>query len=548
MDRQASQEPNDPGRRERGASSAVGIAAVLAIGAVAAVCYATSPTGGDFVWSDAPRHALNGAFLFDMLRAFPVGDPVRWAYDYYLQYPALSILFYPPLFYVLLVPVYALFGVSQASALLLSAGFMFMLGLSSFALARRLMPPLAALGVGIAAMASPEMAFWGRMVMLDIPAIALATWAVVHFLRFCDNGRTADLAAFLFLFLCALYTKQFMAFLAPALGVYLLWKRGWRFLAEPRTWILGALTVLALAPLIYINLRFASFNFEQAGAGSLRHSADPWGEAAFYLLAMPGQMGWPLFLAGLLGLALLALGRLDRRDLGQHLLLLAWIVLCYAMFAPIALKAPRYTLPLVVPWAIFAGLAVTAVLRRRGPVLVVAGAICIVAWTLAFRPVFSFKGMQEAAMAAAKAAPPDSNVFFSGKYDGAFIFAIRADSGRRDLSVIRADKVLVQVRVERAHGITEAQMTDDEILQKIRELGLKTIVHHVGFWTDVPIIARFEKLLQTPAFTEIERIPIVANFPTDDATQLIVYRPNFPVADGRPKVPMTLGHTGDVIK
>ncbi|MCC7048378.1 MAG: glycosyltransferase family 39 protein [Alphaproteobacteria bacterium] len=533
--------------RERGTSSRIHIVAFLAIAAVAAACYATSPTGGDFVWSDAPRHALNGAFLFDMLREFPVRDPVRWAYDYYLQYPALSILFYPPLFYVLLVPVYALFGVSQASALLLSAGFMFMLGLSSFALARRLMPPLAALGVGIAAMASPEMAFWGRMVMLDIPSLALATWAVVHFLRFGDNGRTADLAAFLLLFLCALYTRQTVAFLAPALGVYLLWKRGWRFLVEPRSWLAGVLVGIALAPLVYINLRFASFNFEQAGAGTLRHG-DALGEALFYLAAMPSQMGWPLFIAGLLGLALFALGRLDRSDRAQHLLLLAWIVLCYAMFTPIALKSPRYTLPLVVPWAIFAGLAVTALLRRRGSVLVMAGALCIVAWTLAFRPVFSFKGMHEAAMAAAKAAPPDSNIFFSGKYDGAFIFASRADSGRRDLSVIRADKVLVQVRVERAHGITEAQMTDAEMLQKIRDLGLKTIVHHVGFWTDVPIIARFEKLLRTPAFTEIGRIPIAANFPTSDATQLVVYRPNFPVADGRPKLPMALGHTGDVIK
>jgi hypothetical protein len=324
--------------------------------------------------------------------------------------------------------------------------------------------------------------------------------------------------------------------------------RGWRFATEPRTWIAGALTALALAPLVYINLRFASFNFEQAGAESLKRGAGWWGEAAFYLVALPQQLGWPVFLAGLAGLGTLAFGRLERRHLALHLLLVAWIALCYAMFTPIALKAPRYTLPLVVPWSIFAGLAVVRLLRRPGPWLAAAGGVAVLAYTLAFKPVFSFKGMHESAMAAAKAAPPDSNVLFSGKYDGAFVFAMRADTGRRDLSVIRADKVLVRVRVERAHGITEARMTDEEILQKVRELGLKTIVHHEGFWTDVPIIARFEALLKSPAFTEIARIPIVTNFRTDDATRLIVYRPNFPVADGRPKVPMELGHTGDVIK
>jgi hypothetical protein len=523
------------------------LAAVLAVAAVSAAFYLTSPTGGDFVWSDAPRHALNGAFLYDMLRELPLRDPVRWAYDYYLQYPALSILFYPPLFYVLLVPIYAAFGVSQASALLLSALFVFMLGLSTFALARRLVPAPAALGVAIAAIAAPEMAFWGRMVMLDIPAIALTVWAVVHFLRFCDNNRTIDLAAFLVLFLGALYTKQTMAFLAPALGAYLLWARGWRFAVEPRSWVAAALTALALAPLVFINLRFASFNFEQAGAESLKRGAGFWGEAWFYLAGLPDQMGWPLFLCGLAGLGLLATGRLDRRHLPLHLLLVGWIVLCYVMFTPIALKALRYTLPLVVPWAIFAGLAVATILRHPGPWLAAAGGFAVLAHTLAFKPVHSFTGMREAALAAAAAAPPDSNVFFSGKYDGAFVFAMRADTGRRDLSTIRADKVLVRVRVERAHGITESQMTDAEILRTIRDLGLKTIVHHEGFWTDVPIIARFEALLKSPAFTEIARIPITTNFRTADATHLIVYRPNFPVADGRPKIPMELGHTGDVI-
>lgn len=522
--------------------------AILAIGAVAVALYLAAPKGGDFYWSDAPRHALNGAFLLDMLRDLPLADPKRWAFDYYLQYPALSILFYPPLFYVLLVPVYAALGVSQSSALVLEALFLFMLGFASHALARRALPWPAALAAGIAAMAAPEMAFWGRMVMLDIPAIALTAWAVVYFLRFCDRGATADLAAFLLLFLGALYTKQLMAFLAPALAAYLLWARGWRFLAERRTWVAAVLVAIALAPLVYINLRFGAFNFEQAGAQALRQSRDAWAEATFYLRALPAQLGWPLFGAGLAGIVLLAAGRLDRRHLGLHLFLLGWIVLCYAMFTPIALKSPRFTLPLVVPWSIFAGLAVTALARRRGPWLALAGAAAIFAWTLAFHPVRSFKGMQEAALEAARAAPPDSNVLFSGKYDGAFVFAMRAVSGRTDVSTIRADRVLIHVRVLREQGIAGGDMSEAQMLQAVRDLGLKTIVHHEGFWNDVPAIARFERLLKSDAFTAIASVPLAANYPTADATRIVLYRPNFTVADGRPKAPMTLGPTGDVIR
>eukprot|EP01034_Spumella_vulgaris_P042091 gene42091-52177_t len=70
---------------------------------------------------DAPRHALNGVFVKDLIAAAPWSDPSRYAYDYYAQYPALTILFYPPLFYAISAPFYALFGVSEGTALLVVA-------------------------------------------------------------------------------------------------------------------------------------------------------------------------------------------------------------------------------------------------------------------------------------------------------------------------------------------------------------------------------------------------------------------------------------------
>lgn len=524
------------------------LVALLVMGVGATILYVTSPSDGDFAWSDAPRNALNGAFLFDFLRELPIGHPIRWAYDYYLQYPALSILFYPPLFYVLLVPFYALFGVSQASALVLGAIFNVMLGLSTYALARRLVAPLTAIGVGLATMAAPEMAFWSRMVMLDVPAIALMTWSIVVFLRFCDRGRTLDLAAFLFLFVCALYTKQFMAFVSPALAVYLVWSRGMGFFVERRTWVLGAITALSLVPLVLLNLRFAAFNFEQAGASALALKGGLQAILVYYLRELPDQVTWPALGLGVLGFVLLVFGRLERRHLPVFLLLLAWILLCYAMFTPIASRSPRFTLPFVGPWMIFAGLALEHILRRPGQYLAGAGAVVLLGYTLLVRPVESFTGMKDAAMAAARFAPPNSNIYFSGKYDGAFIFALRAYSGRSDLSTIRADKTLLRVRVARAFGLEQSALDDQEILDLISKLGLRIIVHHEGFWTDVPVIARFEKLLKTSAFTELQVIPLVSNFPTTDATRIRIYKPNFAVAEGRPTIPMELGHTGDIVQ
>ncbi len=76
-----------------------------------------APTGGAFHRSDSPRHALNGAFVMDLIAAAPFDDLKGWAYNYYSRYPAVTILFYPPLFSFLLAPFYAIFGVSQETAL-----------------------------------------------------------------------------------------------------------------------------------------------------------------------------------------------------------------------------------------------------------------------------------------------------------------------------------------------------------------------------------------------------------------------------------------------
>ena len=77
---------------------------------------------GGSSWSDSPRHALNGAFIMDMFKDMPTSDPVGYAYDYYSQFPALTILFYPPLYSFILAPFYAIFGVSQETALLVGFG------------------------------------------------------------------------------------------------------------------------------------------------------------------------------------------------------------------------------------------------------------------------------------------------------------------------------------------------------------------------------------------------------------------------------------------
>jgi hypothetical protein len=66
--------------------------------------------------------------------------------------------------------------------------------------------------------------------------------------------------------------------------------------------------------------------------------------------------------------------------------------------------------------------------------------------------------MREAAEAVAQLAPPETNVAFWGSHDGTFVYAMRAYSGRRDLGVVRLDKVLLSdVAVYVEHGLRKTR-------------------------------------------------------------------------------------------
>lgn len=113
--------------------------------------YFDLPRRGDIDWPDASRHALNGAFVLDFIQQLPWRHPIEFAYDYYRQWPALTILFYPPLYYGILAVVYAVFGVSEASALLTELAFLFLLAWGAFRLSRHWLDPPPALAVACSA-------------------------------------------------------------------------------------------------------------------------------------------------------------------------------------------------------------------------------------------------------------------------------------------------------------------------------------------------------------------------------------------------------------
>jgi hypothetical protein len=511
-----------------------------AIGIVAVILYATSPLTGDFWWSDAPRHALNGIFVKDLIAAHPFAHPQAYAANYYLQYPALTILFYPPLFYAVSAGFFALLGDSHAVAQSVVAVYYFALGCGVFALGRLWLRPLSALAAAIVLMVLPDMALWGRQVMLEIPMLACASWSAWFLLRFGRTGRFSLLIGAVLLFLAAIYTKQTVAFTVPAMGWYLIRSRGWALLRQRRAWLTAGLALVALIPLVFLTLKFGGANIQSvvgvADTPASRFSLENW---VWYAVRLPQMTGWvPLVMAALF-VALRLAGRsqtIARRDFE---FLLLWFLGGYILLSVVSLKETRHATLLLVPVALWIGALLDGIMAdgpRRAAATLVAGG-CL-AFVLAFCPVPFVSGYRQAAQWVAKAAPPNSVIVFSGKRDGSFIFAMRTATGRHDLWTLRSDKLLLDIAVRRQLGVRERHLSEAQIRALLQRLNVQYIVAQRDFWTDLPEMRRFQDVLDSASFREVARLPVRANVPVEDK-QIRIYRSLLPPAP--PGAHITIG-------
>ena len=64
---------------------------------------------------DMPRYLMNGVYFYDLIKDFPLTHPMKYTYQYFARYPALSLGHHPLLLSIAEVPFYAVFGISVFS-------------------------------------------------------------------------------------------------------------------------------------------------------------------------------------------------------------------------------------------------------------------------------------------------------------------------------------------------------------------------------------------------------------------------------------------------
>lgn len=500
---------------------------VILIFLVSLAYFISSPHDGNFCWSDAPRHALDGVFYLDFFKDLPFKDPIAYAYEYYVHYPALTILFYPPFFAVIEAAFYSIFGISHSTAQLTVSFFVFLTGLGAFQLSRRWLPVGHALSVALLLMGCYELALWGRQVMLDVPAYAFLLWSAVILFQYLDTQSSKLLYILAIVFSLGVYTKLNIIFIFPIYIATIFYKFGWSVIKDRHVWGAGLLFTIIVFPWIVITLKYGQVNMNAALGGQAtgelsRHSWEGW---LFYIQAVPRQIGVLPSMLALSYVILTAINKQWRLPKTDIFFVFGWILWGYVFFSLIALKEQRHSIFILYPIVLLSILIIYKIFNHRkfSCLISIAVALFYLIDSLFFKQTPYIDGYKEAANFTAQYAPPHSAVLFSGYRDGSFIYNMRTHSERSDLTILRADKFLLKVAVKREMGIKEKILTEQGIREWINKSGVHYIVNQPNFWDDLNVMQKFQNVLESAQFEKIKTIYIQGNINHKDK-KLIIYK------------------------
>jgi hypothetical protein len=485
----------------------------------------SAPQSGDFWFSDAPRHAMDGIFWRDFFSDLPIFNAKQYAFDYYLKYPALTILLYPPGFAWTAAVVYAVFGISSLSAQLVVGIHYLAAAIGAFFLVRRWLGARSALAVSLLFIGIHEVALWGRQVMLEIPTYAFALWCAHFFLKYTDTKKPAYLYLSILLLTAGAYTKQTIVFLGAVFAVSLLHGFGWRIIRNKDVWIAFFMCVVLLAPLAFMGMAFGDVNIRNVisgfSEGMSRLSLKNW---LYYFTALPRQLGWPILTAACLYPLISLIKRkwqLPPIVLGFFI---AWICCGYIFFSLLAVKEPRHSLLILFPFTLFAILAVRGILKTKyGTLLAVAFSVFNLATVVAFDKVPYVAGYREAAQYVCQHAPRNSSILFAGQRDGSFIFNMRVNPAGKDLYILRADRLLTKVIVYYNADTPQIPMTIQDMRRLIKDYGISYVVYQSNFWHSLKNFQILKSVLQLPSYKLINKVPIEANVSHEDM-ELEIYQ------------------------
>lgn len=495
---------------------------------VSILYYVTSPHDGNFWWSDAPRHALDGIFYADLFNDLPIEDLKEYAFNYYRKYPALTILFYPPMFAIIEAFFYSLFGHSHATAQITISFFVFLAGLGAYYIARRYLPQLQAIAAAILFLGGYELAFWGRQIMLELPAYSFLLWTIFVFFKYIDTEKPVFVYLGAILFAMGIYTKLNIAFIAPVIVFMIVLKFGKKAINKHIIFSV-LLFFLLILPWLLVTLKYGGVNIGAIQGGQVeeelsRMSIENW---LFYARLLHRQVGLIPVVLSLLYLITSIKYKNWRVRPVDGFFLVSWFIFGYLVFSFIALKESRHNVFILYPVALFAILFINKLFKSYNisNFISLTLAISIFIKSIFFVDIPYVNGYKQAAEYVLKIAPVPSNILFSGYRDGSFVYNVKTKQDHPNISVIRADKVLLKVAIKQEMGVEEKSLSEKNIIEFINNHNIHFIVADLNFWEDLSVMKKFQNALKNPQFEKIKEIPVQSNRNIEDK-KLSIYKNN----------------------
>jgi hypothetical protein len=474
-------------------------------------------TNTDVIDTDAARHAMNGAFIYDMVRSGHVAHPIEYARQYYGHLPALSIPFHPPLFPAIEALFFALFGVKLLTARVAVALSVGICALLLYRFVRfTLGSDILAACVTVTTLSLWTVQLVSRDVMLEFPALAF-TLAALYSLRDMDRSFTIRRALlFGLLASAALWTKQHAVFLGAVPLLCALRKNSRHLLLKTPVWIATAIFGTAVVGMIALSNQSNGTGIDQV---STSVSDVRW----ILSRTVPAYFKWITTdlegIAGIFAFSAIAvyLATLHKRN-GERLrlgLYFAWVVSYVLVLLVLGATSGRY-LFFVFPAVLTIGYAwmfqgcSSLWGERRAQFVAIAFAL---AWLVVgfFVPREFLRGPGDAAALVAQG--PPARVLYAGEADGNFIFAIRTLDPKLQITVIPAAK------------LPPATFEPDSLEQFCRKYGVDWIA-----FENVPGKFRWSGLAsQRPPSMKLERsVPISSSRSRWRAGTIDIYRMSTP--------------------
>ncbi|MHC4267809.1 MAG: ArnT family glycosyltransferase [Planctomycetota bacterium] len=451
---------------------------------------------------DPPRHMMNGVFFYDLIRDFPLTNPLEYALQYFARYPALSLGHHPMLLGVAEVPFYTVFGVSVFSARLTIVFFMVLAGIMWFLLIRMIYDENIAFFSSSILITTPFVVASSRIVMTEVPTLALIIVAAYFFCKYCELHNKGYAFAFIITFILSVFTKQLAIFMLPVFIFCFFMTKGVRILFTKKAIIFCIIFTLLLLPLIFISLKYSQMTIVWISRMissdiELSRFYDPFIQIWRNLLTLP------VLIFSLFSICLSIFLR-DKRVL----LFVLWIICFWLLITFLGVRDARYNIYWIPPFCLFAATARNIFRYRLWKIIfsliltVVIGYQFVVAYHK--EPAFA-EGYEQAAKYVVEN-PKGESVLFMSKVDtGYFVFFVRKHDLHKNMIVLRADKLLVTSSM--SYIVEERITTRNEIYEIIEDFGVSYVVIEESEFESLPLKWLKEEV-KSQKFILHKRIPI----------------------------------------